>query len=142
MNPTANKTPITESQIKAMHAEYCRLIEGTLPLSHDRIYWWGVWLSQGWGVPELQLVVRAIRRGIANRRRNIGALRFSRLIQDHANFSEEVCMAQAEERNRKRPPTPKERVVSQFRPTVVEGGCQNTARPVSEWIQQLREAAR
>ncbi len=135
-------TTLLQSEIDALHAEYLRLVGGDLTLSMDRIYWWGQWRLKGWGIEELRLVIGHIQNGIKAKRRNLGALKWSNLIQQIDRYEEEIIEARAEKRNAKPHVTPKERVISQARPTIapVAPGTTREAKPVGEYIAQLRAA--
>lgn len=129
----------TEDQVKCAHAEYCRLV-GQLPLTFDRMYWWGHWLAQGWSIGDLRTVVIFLQSQIAIGKRFPGSLRWSRLIQDAENFGEEVLLAKEAVKRRPKPPTSQQRALSQLRPTIPEPITTNT-RSAAELIADLRKAA-
>lgn len=125
-----------EPEIHRLHKAYCDLV-GDLPLTLDRIYWWGQWLKNGWTYVELRLVVEHLQRGIKDGKRFPGSLRWSRLIQDAENFGEELILAKAETRNRRKP-TAKERVLAQYERPVGEGAVTPmTAKSAGEWIKGM-----
>lgn len=123
-----------EPEIRRLHKGYCDLV-GELPLTLDRIYWWGQWLKNGWTCVELRLVVEHLQRGIKDGRRFPGSLRWSRLIQDAENFGEELILAKAEMRNHKKPVSGKERVLKQYERPVGESALTPmTAKSAGDWI--------
>lgn len=129
-----------EKTVRALHSAYCRLV-GEMPLTLDRIYWWNHWIQNGWSEKELSLVIRSIQSGISKGKRNQGALRWSNLIQRADNFSEELAMARAEERNRPKPVTAKERAVAQLRPGYQPPKAGGAVRSVADVIEAMRRAA-
>lgn len=85
MNPQA---------VESLHALYCELTaqQGfSLRFGRDRVWW--DWLQYGWGEDELRLVVRYLRKGIAEGKRNQGALKFSNLIGQPDRFEEDLLEA-------------------------------------------------
>lgn len=120
-----------QDAIKELHAAYCQSV-GDLPLTLDRIYWWGQWMKNGWGAEDLSLVIKHIQSEILKNRRYPGALRWSRLIQNAENFGEELILAKAEHRNRKPPPNQRELALQSFRPTVVDVQPKDNTKTASE----------
>lgn len=104
---------------------------------------WFRFIKAGFTAADLTLTVRWIQRRIKEGKRDIGALRWSTLIGSIDRFDEEWAMAKSESRNTKPSPTPKEKAVSQLRP-VIEQTWQtgSDAKPVSYWIQKMREEVR
>jgi hypothetical protein len=81
-------------EIERLHGIFCELTgqEGfSLRFGRDRVWW--DWMRCGWGEEELRLVVRYLRRGIADGRRNPGALKFSNLIGQPDRFEEDLAEA-------------------------------------------------
>lgn len=82
------------SDVEAMHGLYCELTgqQGFgLRFGRDRVWW--EWMQNGWGEDELRLVVRYLRKGIAEGKRNQGALKFSNLIGQPDRFEEDLLEA-------------------------------------------------
>lgn len=126
-----------------IHAAYCRLVGCSLSLTMDRMYWWGHWLARGWGEPELTLVVESLQKRIRNGERNVGALKWSNLIQQAQRFEEELVEAKALKRNAKPAPNPRDLAVGQLRPRTTENPPETaTAKPIGtvDWIAELRKA--
>ena len=103
---------INDDQIKALHAMFCDLTDASLTLNLYRMDIWRLWARRGLGEEDLKLVVTHLRRGIRDGKRNLGALRFSNLIERPDLFEEEVSQARAELRNARPQATPKDRVLS------------------------------
>ncbi len=123
-----------------LHSTYCRLVGDELRLTLDRMYWWDHWALNGWGAPELELVIRHIQSQIRKGKRFEGALRWSRLIQQADNFGEELILARAEKRNSKPKPTPRENALQSFRPCVADAQSRENTRTASEAAEKaLRE---
>lgn len=102
----------TESEIAALHDAYCRLTgqEG-LPLRYDRLSWWHNWCAAGFTLDDLKLVVRYLKKGIADGKRNQGALKFSNLIIQVDRFEEDLF--EARRVLKVRPPQPSHVTVEQ-----------------------------
>lgn len=134
---------ITQSQIDAYAAAYCRLTG--FALSHRGVFdhrtrAWYEFIRAGHSLEDLELVVRWIQRGIREGKRQPGALRFSNLVERPDLFGEEVQLAKAEKRNAKPAPSPRDKAVAAFR------ACDpvppaTDAKHVSQLINQLRAAA-
>ncbi len=85
---------ITESEIQALHEAYCKLTEQIgLPLRFDRQRMWYDWCMAGFTLDDLKTVIRYIKRGLNDRRRNQGALKFSNLIAQPDKFEEDFFEA-------------------------------------------------
>lgn len=95
----------TESEIAALHEAYCHLTgqEG-LPLRFDRQRQWYDWCRCGFTLDDLKLVVRYLKKGIADRSRNQGALKFSNLIVQVDRFEEDLFEARRVLKVRPKPP--------------------------------------
>lgn len=126
---------------QALHAEYCRLIDGALALTLDRIYWWEQWRAEGFTVEDLRLVTSCLQRRVENGERNIGCLKWSNLIQS-GKFGEELAECKAWKRNLRPEQSAKERVLAQARPVVSEPAEVYTARQVGEIMAKGFEAMR
>ena len=88
--------------IHHLHATYCSITGLQISLDYWRERCWFEWAKHGWGVPELTLVVNEIKRGIKERRRNRGALKFSNLVQSSDLFEEELALARQAQRVKQR----------------------------------------
>lgn len=136
----------TEKQIESLHATYCRLTGFQLSRARGLFDYrqraWCDFLSAGFTEDDLALVITWLQRKIKAGERNIGAIRFSNLIEALPRFEEELGMARAEVRNTHPAPTAKERAVQAFRPTIAHLPPNDTAKPIGFWIEQLRQAAR
>jgi len=141
-------TPDTKSKIECLALCY-KKITG-IDLKHmgiidHRERSWFEFLRAGFTVQDLETVLLWLKKGIREDKRQIGCLRFSNLVERLDRFGEELAMAKAENRNARPAPTPKERVLAQARPVAVDvppAGYTNTAKPISYWIEQMREAAK
>lgn len=134
----------TQHQIDTLDALYQRLsgvhfhARGVL---NGREQGWHAFIRAGFTEADLREVVVWLRARIKIGKRDIGSLRFSSLILNLDRFDEELGLCRAERRNLRPAATPKQRVIEQARPTVSPGPCEDTARPVAFWIEQLRKAA-
>ena len=85
--------------IDLLHAAYVRLtgLDIRLDLAGYRASLWHTWAHQGWGEPELAIVIKFIQRCIRNNDRgfNAGSLRFNRLIGQLDTFEELLAEARA-----------------------------------------------
>ncbi len=96
---------LTESEIAALHDAYCRLTQQEgLPLRFDRQRWWFEWCRAGFTLDDLKLVVRYLKKGIADRKRNPGSLKFSNLIVQVDKFEEDLFEARRVLKVRPKPP--------------------------------------
>lgn len=137
-------TPPMQQQIERLHALYCELYGSQIRMLYHHQMWWHQWITAGFSESDLRLVIAWIKEGIAKERWTPSRLRFSYLIERPERFGEELAEAQAVARNKKAPPSPRERVLAQARPTVVESdpdGFLATARPIGDYIEQMRRAA-
>lgn len=134
---------ITESQVSVLHTAYQKLTGLKLPLiavCDARRLAWEHFIAAGHSLKELETVILWLKGEIRAERRQPGALRFSNLIEDLNRFDEELSFAQAETRNAKPPPTPKAVVQQQWSKTATEP-VRQTARPIAEYIADLKRAA-
>lgn len=67
--------------ITALHQLYCQLTGQSLRLGFDRERQWYEWLRAGFTPEDLRRVIRYLQREIQERRRNVGALKLSNLLQ-------------------------------------------------------------
>lgn len=98
----------TETQVQALHTEFCRLTESTLALHYERQRAWAAWLTREWTSADLKLVIRYLKKGIRERQRHPGSLKFRNLISHDPeildNFEEDLNAARRE--FNVRPPRP------------------------------------
>lgn len=147
MEPNFSGSPHTQppsgfsngiAAIAELHRAYCELIGEEIPLTMDREYAWSVFRSRGYGADELRLVVFEVRRAIDRQERKPGALKFRNLIVNIDWFDEDLAEARANLRNRRPPPSAKERVLEQSgRPAGVRTG---TARTVETVVSNVANA--
>lgn len=131
-------------EIAELHRYYCELY-GTnsreFPLTMSRIWAWDAWMGQGHTKEELELVMNRIKAGVQNKTRFPGALRFHNLIENHANFSEELSEAKAFQRNRPPPPSIKDRYVTKPVDTAKPvGQVMAGSQDISELVRKAHEA--
>lgn len=67
--------------IAAVHQLYCQLTGQSLRLGFDRERQWFEWLRAGFTPEDLRRVIGYLQREIRERRRNVGALKLSNLLQ-------------------------------------------------------------
>jgi hypothetical protein len=72
---------IGPEQIAAAHQFYCHLTGQNLRLGFDRERQWYEWLRAGFTLEDLRRVILYLQREIRERRRNVGALKLSNLLQ-------------------------------------------------------------
>ena len=68
-------------RIQRAHALYCRLTGQRVSLRFDRERLWYELFHAGFNEDDLQRVIRYLQREIRERRRNVGALKLSNLLQ-------------------------------------------------------------
>ena len=77
-----------------LHGIYCELTgQVGLPVRFERERMWFDWMRCGWGEQELRTVIRYLRIGINEGKRNAGALKFSNLIGQPDRFEEDLFEA-------------------------------------------------
>lgn len=111
---------------------------------YEREYGYQQFIKAGFTDKDMLTVVTYLQREIKKGNRLPGALRWSNCIGNLTRFEEDLSMARAEHRNAKPQPTAKQRVLQQARPTIVPmtpEQSQNTAQPISVYIEALRKAA-
>jgi hypothetical protein len=86
------------AEIRELHERYKMLTGLVVPLDMHREYLWMEFLRRGLTGQDLAVVVRAIRRGVAEGSRNRGALRFHNLIGQIDYFEEELAEAASQTR--------------------------------------------
>lgn len=92
---------ITPQQITAAHQLYCQLTGQNLRLGYERQQLWYQWLRAGFTPDQLRRVIAYLQREIRERRRYIGALKLSNLLQPD-RFEEDLNIRRA----RLQPPAP------------------------------------
>ena len=134
-----------QSQISCFASAYAKLTGFNLQhrgvFDHRERAWFD-FIKAGFSIADLETVILHLKRGIREGKRNPGALRFSNLIERADLFGEELELAKAQKRNLRPAPTPRERVMQQARPVVCDQTQGDTAKPISFYIEQLREAAK
>jgi hypothetical protein len=86
----------TQQLIADLHQVYCNLTRMTVRLDMGREHEWFQFVKRGFTVADLALVIKSIQKGIKERKRNPGALRFSNLVVAVDLFEEELALAQSE----------------------------------------------
>jgi hypothetical protein len=135
------------ARIAELHAVWNSATGQDLPLvlcDYAREFGYHQFIQAGFGGPEIETVVRYLKRKIKEGSRLDGCLRWSNCIGNITRFAEDLAMSRAEARNAKPPLTPKERVMEQARPTAVAmrpEATQITAKPIAHYIEALRRAA-
>jgi hypothetical protein len=82
------------SEVEKLHSVFCEITgQQGLSLRFDRLRGWHEWIQCGWGEEDLRLVVRYLRRAIAEDKRNPGALKWSNLIGQPDRFEEDLYEA-------------------------------------------------
>lgn len=102
MNPDPSATL---QKIAQAHALYQALTAQTLSLRFDRERQWYEWLRAGFGLEDLRWVVGYLQREIRERRRNVGALKLSNLLQPD-RFEEDLAISRVRLRPAPKPPSP------------------------------------
>lgn len=87
MNP-----PLDAGRILEAHALYCQLTGQQLRLLYDRERAWYELLKAGYSLHDVRRVIRYLQREIRERRRNVGALKLSNLLQPD-RFEEDLNIA-------------------------------------------------
>lgn len=125
-------------QIATLHAAYCELTGFELGRDYARDYAWHEFVKRGFTLDDLKMVVFEVRKGMAGGYRFQGSLKFRNLIEDLNRFEEDLAEARANLRNRRPPPSAKERVLeASGRPASVRTG---TARTVETVVSNVANA--
>lgn len=141
------RTPDIHARIAELHAVWNSATGQDLPLilcDYAREFGYHQFIQAGFGGDEIHTVVRYLKRKIKEGSRMDGALRWSNCLGNITRFAEDLAMAKAEARNAKPPPTAKDRVLEQARPTAVAlrpEATAITAKPVGALIEELKKAA-
>lgn len=129
-------------QVDWLHQCYTALTRLEVPLSISRRFAWENFLEQGHGQPELELVVRFIKRRIKEGRRYPESLRFRNLIEFTENFAEDLSMARAEERSLKdRQDTPRKEIMRAANISI-DRQVQDTVRSAAQILAESEALAR
>jgi hypothetical protein len=140
-------TPEMQATIDRYALCYQKLTGFKLPhtgVFDHRSHAWFTFIKAGYTLQDLETVLVWLNGKIRKAERNTGAIRFSNLIERPDLFGEELNMARAETRNAKPAITSREQVLQQARPVVAEPTkpVQSSAKPISFWIEKMREAAK
>lgn len=131
-----NPNPSEHASAAELHRMYVNLTALEIPLDMSRIYQWEVFIAKKFTATDLSLVIRHIQKGIRERKRNPGALKFRNLIGSIDLFEEDLAESRAaanirSKSSRPMPPTPK-RADGREMPTVAAGP--KTDRKVGEIV--------
>jgi hypothetical protein len=91
-------------QIQQAHRLYCELTGQNLSLGFDRERQWYELLRLGIGPEQIKKVIRYLQREIREKRRNVGALKLSNLLQPD-RFEEDLNISQVQLQTVKLPPS-------------------------------------
>ena len=122
--------------IQQAHQLYCQLTGQTLRLAFDRERMWYELLRAGYSLAELRAVITYLQREIRARRRNVGALKLSNLLQPD-RFEEDLQISRVCLRA---PPQPKS--PSPARPAPTPDQQEQGRRRALECLQQLKTELR
>lgn len=86
--------------IASLHECYVRLSGFTIRLDAMRERSWFEFISAGFTFEDLRVVMKYLRKEINSGKRNLGALKFSNLVQQLDRFEEDLGMAQHNSRPR------------------------------------------
>lgn len=118
-------------------SEYTRLTGRKAPVTiYDSILF--PFVRAGFGADDMRLVVEFILRENTKNHFKYG-LKLGTLIGDLVRFNDLLEEAKAKERNRRPAPTPKEKVLSQFRPVVGESLTATGAMSVKEVLRKVMQ---
>jgi len=123
--------PQLSQQIQQLHQLYCQLTGQSLRLGFDRERQWYEWLQAGFTETDLRRVISYLQREIRERRRNVGALKLSNLLQPD-RFEEDLNIRQL----RLQPP-PKPPVVTPL-PVLSEAQRQIKRQQCLEQLRQIK----
>lgn len=136
-----------DAAIREVHAVYCTATGMQLRLGlgeYNRQAAWFRFLQAGFSNEDLHVVIRYLQRKIREGTRNVGALKFSNLVERLDAFEEELQLARAELKAMQPKATPRQRAVEQLRPTIVPmtpEQAQDTSQPIGHYLEALRRAA-
>lgn len=129
------------TRIEPLHDEYCRLaVGGGVRLTLERHYYWSLFMSRGFTIEDLRLVMTYLKGQIRDGKRNPGCLKWCNLIQNVDGFEEELSLARAASRIPK--PTPKAQFLASVgRPEPkVEENTKKAGEVAAYWCEQMRKA--
>lgn len=119
------------SHINYLHGIYCQLSKRSMTLNARDFYHWEWFISQGYKVEDLRLVIGFIQKRIKEGRRFPESLRIHNLL-DPAKFADDICDARQESRNRL--PSARSRILeASSRP-------QDTSKPARSTESVMRES--
>ena len=130
-------SPTNLETVANLHRTYCELTGLEISLDYGREWAWAEFIRRGWTADDLKLVVFEIRKGIPEKSRKPGALKFRNLIGNPDYFEEDLAEARANLRNRRPVATNKERVLESTGRPVVRTG---TAKTVETVVAQITKA--
>lgn len=135
-------TPNAVNDIAAIHAAYCRATGFQLRLSYPRERAWHEYLSAGFTIEDLLLVIEWIKREIRSERRREASLLFRNLVEQVERFEEDRALAMAHARRPQ--PTARDRALAALRPVAPNQTTSTTSgsapRPASDVAQRALEA--
>jgi hypothetical protein len=91
----AGATEAKRAEIQALHSLCVELTGRDVELTMEREGQWLDWKKRGWSEEDLGTVVRYIKKGIKNGKRNQGALKFENLIGIPQKFESDLAEARA-----------------------------------------------
>ena len=97
--------PADLKEITQAHALYQELTAQKLSLRFDRERLWYEWFRDGFDLEDLRWVIGYLQREIRERRRNVGALKLSNLLQPD-RFEEDLAISRVRLRPAPKPPPP------------------------------------
>lgn len=141
--------PDTQSQINLLESAYTKLAGRVFRASGvitGREQGWCAFINAGFTVRDLEDVILYIKRGIKDGIRFEAALKWNNLVADLGRFEDELQTMQAEKRNAKPAPSPKQQVLREAhtaeRATRPAPETTKHVAPIVEhWIAKMREAA-
>jgi len=84
---------VSQQQIQELHAHYATLTGLEIPLTLHLQGLWGLYVLKGYGMSDLEILVRFLKIGILRQERRGGCLRLSNWFTDWDLFAEEMAMA-------------------------------------------------
>lgn len=98
-------SPASLQEITQAHVLYQELTAQKLSLRFDRERLWYEWFRDGFDLEDLRWVIGYLQREIRERRRNVGALKLSNLLQPD-RFEEDLAISRVRLRPAPKPPPP------------------------------------
>jgi hypothetical protein len=90
------------AEVAPAHALYCGLTMQKLDLTLGRMFCWERFLLK-FSLDDMKLTINHIKRGIRHGQRNIGALKFSNLIERMDKFEEDLAQARGDQERFSKP---------------------------------------